>query len=167
MLYDDKALLIDLNQSPPDCPQVHSQVESSSNQDLLKRLPVPPLILMAYWRSRAQCPACILLQHTPLCGKVELDCCANDNELWRQDWKGLPRKVPISCHSRMSYSLPNTSLPKRTSSLRLRKRSSGLPSAVVTRQRHRCSSSPQYSAAVLLLPPTYLAFLLKLRVERK
>lgn len=77
----------------------NSQAATSSNRTACPRSP-PTHPYMAYWRSRAQRPACILDLPTAWEG-YKLDCCAN--ELWRQDWKGLPSKVPISCQPRLSF----------------------------------------------------------------
>ena len=128
----------------------------------LKSPPVPPLY-MAYWRFRAQRPACILPY--PLYGKGKLDCAKG---LGRQDWKGLPSKVPISCHHTVCHTLCKYSTridTDRSVSGQARQ------SAVVTNTRTRYRRQPmRHSAADVALPaPRICTFVpsSRLRVERK
>ena len=128
----------------------------------LKSPPVPPLY-MAYWRFRAQRPACILSY--PSYGKGKLDCCAKG--LWRQDWKGLPSKVPISCHHTVCHTLCKYSTridTDRSVSGQARQ------SAVVTNTRTRYRRQPmRHSAVDVALPaPRICTFVpsSKLEIEK-
>jgi len=99
-------------------------------------------------------------------GRTKFDCCAKG--LWRQDWKGLPSKVPISCHHTVCHTLCKYSTlidTVRSVSGQARQ------SAVVTSTRTRYRRQPmRHSAVAVALPaPRICTFVpsSKLEIEKK